>query len=61
VRQIYDLLANPDTVKAMIHDAENYLEDGEIQKARPLVANLASEIQFRTTNILGGARRRGIR
>ena len=47
----YDLLANPDTVKAMIHDAEDYLEDGEIQKARPLVANLASEIQFRTTNI----------
>lgn len=47
----YDLLANPDTVKAMIHDAENYLEDGEIQKARPLVANLASEIQFRTTSI----------
>ena len=47
----YDLLANPDTVKAMIHDAENYLEDGEIQKARPFVANLASEIQFRTTSI----------
>jgi len=47
----YDLLANPDTVKAMIHDAENYFEDGEIQRARPLVANLASEIQFRTTSI----------
>lgn len=47
----YDLLASLDTVKAMIHDAENYLEDGEIQKARPLVANLASEIQFRTTSI----------
>ena len=47
----YDLLANLDTVKAMIHDAEDYLEDGEIQKARPLVANLASEIVFRTTSI----------
>jgi hypothetical protein len=47
----YDLLANLDTVKAMIHDAENYLEDGEVQKARPLVANLASEIVFRTTSI----------
>ena len=47
----YDLLANPDTVKAIIHDAENYLEDGEIQKARPLVANLASEIVIRSTNI----------
>ena len=47
----YDLLANLDTVKAVIHDAENYLEDGEIQKARPLVASLASEIVFRTTSI----------
>ncbi len=47
----YDLLANLDTVKAMVHDAENYLEDGEVQKARPLVANLASEIVFRTTSI----------
>jgi hypothetical protein len=47
----YDLLANLDTVKAIIHDAENYLEDGEIQKARPLVASLASEMVFRTTSI----------
>lgn len=47
----YDLLANPDTVKAIIHEAENYLEDGEIQKARPLVANLASEIVISSTNI----------
>lgn len=46
-----DLLANLDTVKAIIHDAENYLEDGEIQKARPLVASLASEMVFRTTSI----------
>ena len=47
----YDLLANPDTVKAIIHEAKNYLEDGEIQKARPLVANLASEIVISSTNI----------
>jgi len=47
----YDLLASLDTVKAMIEEAEDYLEDGEVQKARPLVANLASEIQFRTTSI----------
>lgn len=47
----YDLLASLDTVKAMIHDAENLLEDGNVQKARPLVANLASEIVFRTTSI----------
>jgi len=47
----YDLLANLDTVKAMIHDAENLLEDGNVQMARPLVANLASEIVFRTTSV----------
>ena len=47
----YDLLASLDTVKAMIHDAEEYLEDGLVQMARPLVANLASEIVFRTTSI----------
>ncbi len=47
----YDLLASTDTVKAIIHDAENYIEDGEIQKARPLVTALASEIQVRETSI----------
>ena len=47
----HDLLASPDTVKAVIKEAEDYLEDGEIQKARPLVASLASEIVFRTTSI----------
>ncbi|WP_051906971.1 YfdX family protein [Methylomarinum vadi] len=47
----YDLLADLDTIKAVIKEAEDYLEDGEVQKARPLVANLASEIQFRTTSI----------
>ncbi|MBF0428211.1 MAG: YfdX family protein [Magnetococcales bacterium] len=47
----YDLLASVDTVKAMIHDAGNYLKDGEIQKARPLVRNLASEIVYQTRSI----------
>lgn len=47
----YDLLANLDTVKEIIKDAKAYLNDGEIQKARPLVANLASEIQYRTIHI----------
>ncbi len=46
-----DLLANRDTVKAMIKEAKENLSDGEIQKARLLLANLASEIQLRTTNI----------
>lgn len=47
----YDLLASPEAVRAAIRQAEDHLEDGEIQKARPLVANLASEIVYRTTNI----------
>ena len=47
----YDLFASLDTVKAAIKEARKDLGDGEIQKARPLVASLASEIQFRTTNI----------
>lgn len=46
-----DLLSNHDTVKAVIKEAKEYLDEGEIQKARPLLAGLASEIQFRTTNI----------
>ncbi|MBF0420997.1 MAG: YfdX family protein [Magnetococcales bacterium] len=47
----YDLLANVDTVKAMIHDAKNYLEGGEVQKARPILQNLASEIVYQTRSI----------
>jgi hypothetical protein len=47
----YDLLASLDTIKAVIKEAEDYLEDGEIQMARPLVANLASEIVIQTTSI----------
>ena len=47
----FDLIAKLDTIKAVIKEAKDYLEDGEVQKARPLVANLASEIQIRTTSI----------
>lgn len=47
----YDLLANLDTVKALIREAEHNLKTGEVQKARPLVANLASEIVLRVTSI----------
>lgn len=49
--QTIDLLSTPDTVKAAVKQAESYLDDGELQKARPLVATLASEIDFHTTNI----------
>lgn len=47
----YDLLATPASVEALVDQAEEYLEDGEVQRARRLVANLASEIQIRSTNI----------
>ena len=48
---IFDLLSNSETVKAVLKEAKTYLSDNEIQKARPLIANLASEIQYRTTSI----------
>jgi hypothetical protein len=47
----YDLLTDLDTIKKVIKEAKTYLNDGEIQKARPLVANLASEIQYRTLHL----------
>jgi hypothetical protein len=47
----YDLLTDPDTIKKITKEAKTYLNDGETQKARPLVANLASEIQYRTLHI----------
>ena len=47
----YDLLSNLDTIKSVIQEAKAHLNDGEIQKARPLVSNLASEIQYRTHHI----------
>jgi hypothetical protein len=48
---VHDLLANPETIELMIKEAKSYLNDGEMQKVRPIVANLASEIEYRTTNI----------
>lgn len=47
----YDLLTDHDTIKSVIKEAKAYLSDGEIQKVRPLLANLASEIQYRTHHI----------
>ena len=49
--EIIDLLANRETVKAVLKEAKMDLSDNEIQKARPLIANLASEIDYRTTSI----------
>ena len=48
---IHDLYADPDTVKEAIKEARRLLGEGEVQKARPLVANLASEVVFQTTNL----------
>ncbi len=48
---IYDVLSDLDTITAIIKEAKAHLNNGEIQKARPLIANLASETQFRTINI----------
>lgn len=47
----YDLMTNIDTIKAIIKEAKTHLNNGDIQKARPLVVNLASETQFRTLHI----------
>ncbi len=47
----FDLLANTKTIKALIYDAEKAIKDGEIQKARAIMMNLASEVVFRTTSI----------
>ncbi|OQW56739.1 MAG: hypothetical protein A4S17_00070 [Proteobacteria bacterium HN_bin10] len=46
-----DVLASPETIKTTIEKAKEYLDDGDIQKARPLVASLSSEIQYRIINI----------
>ena len=46
-----DIVASPETIKTTIEKAKEYLDDGEIQKARPLVASLSSEIRYRIINI----------
>ncbi len=47
----YDLFAGPDTVKAVIKEAKDFLDDGEVQKARSLMTNLASEVVISTAAI----------
>ena len=47
----YDVYADLETIEEAVKQAEDYLEDGEVQKARPLVASLASEIVIETDNI----------
>jgi len=47
----YDLYATLDSIKNAIRLSEEYLEEGEIQKARSLLTGLASEIVISVTNI----------
>ena len=46
-----DLHANVETVKKAVKLSRELLGDGEVQKARPIVANLASEIVIETDNL----------
>ena len=46
-----DLVAPEKAVKKAIDEAEDALEDGEVQKARHILAALASELVIRTTSI----------
>lgn len=46
-----DLLANPKTIKFAIDEAKEAIEDGNIQTARRLLENLASEIVITVTNL----------
>lgn len=47
----YDLLASADTVNTVVDAAKELLDDGEVQLARPLLKELASEMVISTTNI----------
>jgi len=47
----YDLIALPETVKKVVEQAENHLEEYEVQAARKLLENLVSEIVISTTSI----------
>ncbi|RKZ95791.1 MAG: hypothetical protein DRQ43_05015 [Gammaproteobacteria bacterium] len=47
----FDMLSSLDTIKAIIRQANEYMDDGKIQEARPLIDNLASELKISTTNI----------
>ncbi len=46
-----DLVASVDTIKDATERARDFLSDGEVQKARAVLANLASEMVVSVTNI----------
>ena len=47
----HDIHANVESVRKAVKLSRELLEDGEVQKARPIVANLASEIVIETDNL----------
>ena len=47
----YDIMSTPGTIKALIKEAEDALEDGRIQEARRMIRDLASETVIRVANI----------
>ena len=47
----HDIHANVESVKKAVKLSRELLGDGEVQKARPIVANLASEIVIETANL----------
>ena len=47
----HDIHANVESVKKAVKLSRELLSDGEVQKARPIVANLASEIVIQTDNL----------
>ena len=47
----HDLYASPETVRAQIVAAEEFLEDGAVQAARHALSLLASETRIQTTHI----------
>ncbi|MBQ0834134.1 YfdX family protein [Marinobacter sp.] len=48
---VHDVFASTDTIKTLIDDAEYALKHGEVQKARHLLAGLASEVVIKTTSL----------
>lgn len=47
----HDIHADVESVKKAVKLSRELLDDGEVQKARPIVANLASEIVIETNNL----------
>jgi hypothetical protein len=47
----YDVYATTDEIKAVRKQAEDYLENGEVQKARQLIRGLGSEIVISVANL----------